>query len=219
VQKRLMRLANQRAKPVITATQMLESMTESRIPTRAEATDVANAILDGTDCVMLSAESAVGKYPVDATRMLARIAASTETQRPVATVRELFKGIDLSGRIRPSHLVALGVEACLEHVLPAAVLVPTHSGATARGIARFRFPVWTVAVSPLEATCRHLQFSAGVFPVLEADRPERWNGYAGRLVNDLGLARDLVILTEGPSPEHPEANHRMEIIDLTHAEP
>jgi pyruvate kinase len=180
---------------------------------------VANAILDGTDCVMLSAESAMGKYPVDATRMLARIAASTETQRPVATVRELFKGIDLSGRIRPSHLVALGVEACLEHVLPAAVLVPTHSGATARGIARFRFPVWTVAVSPLEATCRHLQFSAGVFPVLEADRPERWNGYAGRLVNDLGLARDLVILTEGPSPEHPEANHRMEIIDLTHAEP
>ena len=81
VQKRLLRLANQRAKPVITATQMLESMTASRIPTRAEAADVANAILDGTNCVMLSAESAMGKYPVDATRMLAKIAAATEAQQ------------------------------------------------------------------------------------------------------------------------------------------
>jgi len=218
VQKRLMRLANQRAKPVITATQMLESMTASRIPTRAEATDVANAILDGTDCVMLSAESALGKYPADATRMLARIAAATEAQRPVSTVRELFRGVDLTGRIRPAHLVAVGVEASLEYVLPAVVLVPTRSGATARNIARFRFPVWTVAVSPLEATCRQLQFSAGVFPVRENDFPEQWNGYARRLVNNLGLAGDLVILTEGPSPEHPEANHRMEIIDLTRPE-
>ena len=78
VQKRLMRLANMAAKPVITATQMLESMTDNRRPTRAEATDVANAIFDGTDCVMLSEESAMGKYPVDAVVMLARIAASAE---------------------------------------------------------------------------------------------------------------------------------------------
>jgi pyruvate kinase len=151
--------------------------------------------------------------------MLAKIAAATEAQRPVSTVRELFKGVDLAGRIRPAHLVALGVEASLGHVLPAAVLVPTRGGATARSIARFRFPVWTVAVSPLEATCRQLQFTAGVFPVHEPDSPGRWNGYAKRLVNDLGLPGDLVILTEGPSPEHPEANHRMEIIDLVRPEP
>jgi pyruvate kinase len=219
VQKRLLRLANQRAKPVITATQMLESMTASRIPTRAEATDVANAILDGTDAVMLSAESAVGRHPVDATRMLARIAAATEAERPAATVRGLFRGVDLAGRLRPAHLVAVGVEASLEYVSPAAVLVPTRNGATARGIARFRFPAWTVAVCSREATCRQLQFSAGVFPVLEAAWPERWNGYARRLVGELGLAGDLVVLTEGPSPEHPEANHRMEIIDLARAEP
>ena len=134
-------------------------------------------------------------------------------------MRELFRGVDLTGRIRPAHLVALGVEACLEYVRPAAVLVPTRSGATARSIARFRFPVWTVAVSSEEATCRQLQFSAGVFPVHEPDFPGRWNGYARRLAGDLGLPGDLVILTEGPSPEHPAANHRMEIIDLARPEP
>jgi pyruvate kinase len=86
-------------------------------------------------------------------------------------------------------------------------------------MARFRFPVWTLAVCSREATCRQLQFSAGVFPVHDPAFPARWNGYARGLVGSLGLAGDLVILTEGPSPEHPEANHRMEIIDLTRAEP
>src|SRR5262249_10631420 len=81
VQKDIVRRANQRAKPVITATQMLESMTTYRLPTRAEATDVSNAILDGTDCVMLSGESATGAYPVEAVAMLARIAETVEAIR------------------------------------------------------------------------------------------------------------------------------------------
>ena len=81
-QKQLIAKANLAGKPAITATQMLESMVLSRLPTRAEATDVANAILDGTDCVMLSGESAVGNFPEEAVTMLAKIAAFTETHRP-----------------------------------------------------------------------------------------------------------------------------------------
>ncbi len=214
VQKRLMRLANMRAKPVITATQMLESMADNRRPTRAEATDVANAILDGTDCVMLSAESAMGKYPVDAVSMLARIAETTEKYRPMITADEMFKGIDLKGRLRAEHLVALGVEECLARVTPAAIFVPTRSGTTARSVTRFRLPVWAVAVSSREATCRQLQFSSGVYPVHEPQLPGSWNEYVRRWVTDLGLEGKFVFVTEGPSSRHPEANHRMEIIEL-----
>ena len=217
VQKRLIRLANMRAKPVITATQMLESMTDNRRPTRAEATDVSNAILDGTDCVMLSGESAMGRYPVDAVAMLARIAAAVEPNRPALTVKELFRGIDLKGKLRPAHLIALGVEASLEYVSPAAVFVPTLSGATARRIAGFHVPAWVVAVSAQEATCQQLQFSSGVYPVHESEHPENWKSYIQRWVGDHGLEGHVVVLTEGPSSRHPGANHRMEIIELPRA--
>jgi pyruvate kinase len=217
VQKRLMRLANMRAKPVITATQMLESMTDNRRPTRAEVTDVANAILDGTDCVMLSAESAMGKYPVDAVAMLAKIAATVEARRPAISVKELFQGIDLRGKLRPAHLIALGVEASLQYVSPAAVFVPTRSGATARRIAGFHLPAWVVAVSSQESTCQQLQFSSGVYPVHESDHPENWKDYVQRWVGDHGLEGNLVVLIAGPSSKNPEANHRMEIIELPQA--
>jgi pyruvate kinase len=193
---------------------MLESMIESPQPTRAEASDVANAILDGTDCVMLSGESAMGSYPVDAVEMLAKIAATIEPHRPAIKVEELFKGVELKDRIRPAHLIALGVETSLEYVTPAAVFVPTRSGATARRIASFRLPVWIVAVSSQETTCQRLQFSSGVLAICEAEHPEDWNRYAKQWVSSHGLPGDMVILTEGPSTKHPEANHRMEVIDL-----
>lgn len=214
IQKRLMRMANLQGKPVITATQMLESMTYNSRPTRAEATDVANAILDGTDCVMLSGESAMGSYPVESVAMLAKIAAAIEPNRPMLKVKDLFRDAEKKGNIRPAHLIALSVETSLEYSKPAAVFVPTRSGATARRIAQFRLPVWIVALSSRENACQSLQFSSGVWPVLQQEHPEDWNRYISQWISARGIAGDIVILTEGPSAKHPDANHRMEIIDL-----
>jgi pyruvate kinase len=214
VQKRLIRQANLLGKPVITATQMLESMTDNRRPTRAESTDVANAILDGTDCVMLSGESAMGKYPVDAVAMLAKIGAATEPHRIAYPVREMLKAGKGSEKLSLPDLIAFSVETTLERISPAAVFVPTRSGYTARSIARFRLPVWIAAVSSEETTCQILQFSYGVHPVHESEHPENWNAFARQWLQKHGVEGDLVILTEGPSSKHPETNNRMEIIDL-----
>jgi pyruvate kinase len=194
---------------------MLESMTDNRRPTRAEATDVANAILDGTDCVMLSGESAMGKYPVESVAMLAKIAAAIEPYRPAHYIRETLRGVGQGDRVRLTDLIALSVETTLERISPAAVFVPTHSGATARSIARFRPPVWITAVSSQGATCQRLQFSYGVYPVHEPDHPEDWNAFARKWLQDHEVEGNLVVLTEGPSAKHPEANNRMEIIDLS----
>ena len=218
VQKDIMRRANMRAKPVITATQMLESMITNKRPTRAEATDVSNAIINGTDCVMLSGESAMGDYPVESVTMLAKIAAAVEPERHQIPVREMFLGVDLSGKIKPEHLIAVSVEASLEHVTPGAVFVPTRTGATARSIGRFRLPVWIIAVSSQETTCQNLQFSYGVFPVLEKNHPENWKPYVKKWLQHNEMQGDIVVLTEGPSSKHPDANHRIEIIDLRSSE-
>ena len=215
IQKDLMRRANMQAKPVITATQMLESMTTNKRPTRAEATDVSNAIINGTDCVMLSGESAMGEYPVESVTMLAKIAAAVEPERHQIPVKEMFRSIDLTTRIKPEHLIAGSVEASLELSTPAAVFVPTRTGATARSIGRFRLPVWIIAVSSQEATCRNLQFSYGVYPVHEKDHPDQWKPYVKEWLQHHNIPGDFVVLTEGPSTKHPDANHRMEIIDLS----
>jgi pyruvate kinase len=214
VQKEITRKANLLGKPVITATQMLESMVVNRRPTRAEATDVANAILDGTDCVMLSEESAMGRYPVEAVAMLGKIAAAIEPQRPALQVREQLKTVELSCPVSLSELIALSVESALGRVTPAAVFVPTRSGATARSIARFRPPVWIIAVSSQQATCQRLQFTFGVHPVFEPDHPEDWKKYVRDCLEVLGISGDFIVLTEGPSAKHPEANNRMELVDL-----
>ena len=245
VQKEIMRRANRRAKPVITATQMLESMVEHRLPTRAEATDVANAILDGTDCVMLSAESAAGRYPVESVAMLAKIATAIEPTRRPVRVRELFGGFDLRAvlkdaaelsmarhregttvesyetsvdptahaRVLPEHLLALSVEACFEYVTPAAVFTPTRSGDSARRMAMLHLPVWTIAVSPVAQTCQRLQLSYGVFPEHEPDDPESWNDYVREWRRRRDIAAGVIVLTAGPSLAHPEANHRLELIE------
>jgi pyruvate kinase len=214
VQKDIMRRANRRAKPVITATQMLESMIEHRIPTRAEATDVSNAILDGTDGVMLSAESAMGKFPAESVAMLARIAAAVEAIRRKVSVKDMYAGIDLTGKVLPLHLISVSVEASLEYLKPAAVFARTESGASVRRLAAFRLPVWTVAVTPNAKTAQDLLFSAGVVPVHLPQPPVSWNGYVKDWVRNHELPGSFAILTQRPSANDPESNHRMEIINL-----
>jgi pyruvate kinase len=214
VQKRLIHSANRAGKPVITATQMLESMMDNRRPTRAEATDVANAVLDGTDCVMLSEESAMGKYPVEAVAMLAKIAAATEPHRSRHGIREDLLNHHPDTPVSLTDMIALSVEATLERISPAAIFVPTYSGYTARSIARYKLPVWIVGVSSQEATCQKLLFSGGIYPQYETDHPGDWSGYVRDWMRRQELESELAILTEGPSTSHPEANHRMEIIRL-----
>jgi len=215
VQKQLVTQANARGKPVIIATQMLESMTDSLQPTRAEVTDVSNAILDGTDCMMLSGESAMGKYPAESTRMLARIAAAVEPERSDSCMREALEAFGESKEKSRADLIALSVERILEHASPAAVFVPTKSGYTARNIARFRLPVWIVAVSTTEKTCRDLQLSYGIYPLHVRDFPDDWKEFARVWLAEHNIGGDFVVLTQGPSPKNPDANDRMELIDLS----
>jgi pyruvate kinase len=213
-QKNLMLKANLRGKPVITATQMLESMTASRLPTRAEATDVANAVIDGTDCVMLSGESAMGKFPVEAVAMLGRIAAATEPQLPRRYVREALRHHGKERGTCYADLISLSLEAMLEYMTPLVIVVPTRSGATARTVARFKFPAWVAGISSSEMTCRHLAFSYGVYPIHEPQSPTGWSRYVREKLLASGADTGAAILIEGPSPKRPEANHRIEILDM-----
>ena len=178
IQKQLIIQASAVGKPVITATQMLESMTTSRLPTRAESTDVANAILDGTDCVMLSGESAMGQYPEEAVAMLAKIAAYTEAHRPPARLIRLNSDVGPRQPATAGEAMASVVEHALATVPCAAVFVPTTTGTTARMISRFKPAVWIVALSRDAAVCQGLAFSYGVHPLHLAQDPENWRDFA-----------------------------------------
>jgi len=212
-QKTIMAHAQRAGKPVITATQMLESMTTNRRPTRAEATDVANAILDGTDCIMLSAESAMGDYPVEAVAMLASIGTSIENFRPDCPFKRQLN-LDSNWKKAAIGLITLAVDSTIERIEPAFLLIPTQSGTTARNIARFRHKIWTFAISSSEKTCQDLLFSYGVHPLTAHPMPEDWGRYADDLQHRFKLSGEFSILTEGPSPLHPDTNHRMELIPL-----
>ena len=153
VQKQLIALANRAAKPVITATQMLRSMVDSLLPTRAEATDVANAVLDGSDAVMLSEETAIGRYPVEAVRVMERILGQAE---PLIVPRVDPGGHDVAERVTRA--------ACemAEEIGAAAIIVPTLSGFTARMVARHRPRMQVIALVSDAAVRRRLALVWGV---------------------------------------------------------
>jgi pyruvate kinase len=214
IQKELIAKANLAGKPVITATQMLESMVSSRLPTRAEATDVANAILDGTDCVMLSGESAMGKYPEEAVTMLARIAAATESRRPRAGLNALRESTRQAPPTTAAEAIASVVEHALDTVPCAAVLVPTRSGSTARMISRFKPAVWVAAPCADSAACQALAFSYGVHPIDYTEEPDNWRDFAARWVREHQLPGNIAMLVTGPSARNPDASYRVEFLRL-----
>ena len=199
VQKRLIREANRHGKPVITATQMLESMVHHPRPTRAEASDVANAILDGTDAVMLSAETAVGEYPFDAVRAMDRIIREME-RHPLAAAREdrrVAPGQDVS----VEDAIAIGTSAVARMLKTPLIVTLTKGGFTARKVAALRPPVPILAVTTEPVTYRQLALVWGVTAV-GVDHVPSYDAML-EVVRDLILKRgyarpgDRIVMTAG----------------------
>ena len=207
IQKKLIAKASRLCRPVITATQMLLSMTDNTRPTRAESTDVANAILDGTDAIMLSEETAVGKYPAEAVRMMGRIAASAERhRRDLSAVYGQF-GLDrrLAAAAGTSDVIARTVIEAAWRVKPRLILTPSRTGATARRVSTFKPDPWIISFSPSQGVVDFLGFSYGVYPFCFEAEGEDWLSSATNMLKEAALLRtgDQVVLTQGRfSPEH-----------------
>lgn len=207
VQKRLIHQANLLGRPVITATQMLVSMTENIRPTRAEVSDAANAILDGTDAVMLSEETAIGRYPVEAVEMISKIAISTErekkTIRALADLPAYFRAAAGSGSAAVEDVVTLNAVESADALNVRYILTRTQSRAAPCLISRFRPDCWILAHGGDEKTNNFLALSYGVHSVhldVEttglADKAVRWLITAGMVEKDESL-----IWVEDESPD------------------
>lgn len=168
LQKRIIRSANKAGKFVITATQMLESMVKNPRPTRAEASDVANAVLDGTDAVMLSAETSTGNFPIETVRTMSRIIARTEEYASsISDIQE--HRLQESGQTIAQAMTAAAVQ-CTISLDAAAIVAFTHTGRTAQLISRLRPAPSIFAISPFEEICRQLSIVWGVIPATTKKR-------------------------------------------------
>lgn len=217
VQKEIIQSAKLLGIPVITATHMLASMTNNIRPTRAEATDVANAILDGTDAVMLSEETAVGNYPVEAVEIMAKIAKATENWRSKTKwgLDTIIKGI-MAREMSIDEVITLQVHEALQKLPVAAVLTPTRSGATPRRVSRFKPETWILAFSRVPRTCDFLSLSYGVYPVNVKETKEGWEKKATEKAKELGFVKsgEVVIFTQGPSLGKPGGTNMLKILTL-----
>jgi pyruvate kinase len=205
VQKKIIHKANLLSIPVITATQMLESMTSNIRPTRAEATDVANAIIDGTDAVMLSAETAVGKYPLNTVEIMAKIARQTEKWRSTSkTGIYLMKKAMSKMQLQIDDIIALQINEALQQLPIKYVLIPTASGETCRRISRFRPDTWIIGFSRYPSTCNRLAFQYGVHPIFVEGKVTDWEDTAFEKLKQYGIYApgELVIMTQGQTVGH-----------------
>jgi pyruvate kinase len=198
VQKKIIQKCNEYYKPVITATQMLDSMIRNPRPTRAEVTDVANAIYDGTDAIMLSGETAVGKYPVEAVGMMVKIAESSE---PHLDYKSHLDYRALRGNKNVSSSVGIAAVQATENLNADCIVAPTISGQTARLISNFRPKVPIYGVSPNAWARRKMQLYWGVTPLAgyEEDSTENIISHSMYVVKRENLVKkgDLVVFTAG----------------------
>ncbi len=208
VQKELIRKCLEAGKPVITATQMLESMVSHNRPTRAEASDVANAIFDGSDAVMLSAETAVGRYPLDAVRTMARIAERTEQALPF---REMLARRAAASGTTVTDAISYATAVAAQNLAAAAILTVTETGLTARAVAKYRPRNPVLAMTSRPEVVRHLSVVWGVLPMASprhATTDLTVEGAVGAAL-DRGVIQqgDLVVITAGaPGAVHGSTN-------------
>jgi len=199
IQKKLIRKTRKAHKIVITATQMMESMIENPIPTRAEVSDVANAVIDGTDAVMLSGETAVGKHPATAIAAMADVCVGAE-KFPIPHGRASHRMDEHFGRV--DEAIAMAAMYTANHMSVKAIIALTESGSTARWMSRIRSDIPIYALTPHESTARRVALYRGVYPVeFEVDQSNPRSLYQdifnallpGAYVEE----GDLVIFTKG----------------------
>ena len=213
-QKRIIEKCNQAGVPVITATQMLESMIHHPRPTRAEASDVANAILDGTDAIMLSAETSIGDYPVEATRTMARIADEVERQRAEIVARPFSRRRE-SIHFAIGNAVGRAARETAHNLGASALICPTASGYTARVMSHYRPRPPIIAITPSQRVQRSLMLYWGVTPLLapRTDNTDRMIGYALEAARECGLVQDgdVVVITAGAAVSKPGTTDLMRV--------
>lgn len=223
-QKQIIARCNHVGVPVVVATQMLESMIRSPRPTRAEASDVANAVLDGADAVMLSGETSIGAYPVRAVRTMTRIVEKAETARGELTICPF----QVQGELVPStvaNAVSLAARVVAQDLRAAAIIALTASGHTARLVSRHRPRVPIVAVTPSQSVQRQLALCWGVTPLLapRTDNTDNMIAYALQTAREHGLVKagETVVVTAGAAGSAPGTTNLIRVltVDAPEGEP
>lgn len=215
VQKDIIRRCNKVGKPVITATQMLESMINSYRATRAEASDVANSIFDGTDAIMLSGETASGKYPLEAVRTMAKIARRTEEALDYVSI---FKAKGIGKNTNTTDAISHATVQISQELEANAIISVTESGYTARMIAKYRPQALVIAVSPRESRIRKMQLLWGVYPLLgpaSSNTDELIElSLASAKDNNMIHEGDLVVITAGVLAGKPGSTNLIKVINV-----
>ena len=215
LQKRMIRLAREHNKLTITATQMMESMIYSPVPTRAEVSDVANAVLDGTDAVMLSAETAAGKYPVETVESMARVCIEAEKSAELTLDRDFLNRIFT----RIDQSVAMAALFTSFHLKVKAIVALTQSGSTALWMSRLNAGVPIFALTPEQRTLYRLSLYHGVQPILmnqhEKDRDQLLRDAEDILI-EKGVVEngDLIVITIGEPIGKAGGTNTMKIVKV-----